>query len=187
MDEFGYLSVLVSIILGLAIAQVLQGLRGLVLSRTRIRIYAPSVAWAFLLLVIVMQSWWAMFGLRNHHPWTFLAFSVVLLQTIVVYMLAGLVFPDLSGEHTIDLRTHYFAHAGWFFGLTILVLLVSLAKNLIIDGHLPGRSDLTFHVIFMATAAGAALTRREWYHRLMPILMFLSFGAYITVLFSRLR
>src|SRR4029077_11066437 len=130
------------------------------------------VAWAFLLLIIAVQSWWAMFRLRDHHPWTFLAFSVVLLQTILVYMLAGLVFPDFSGEHSIDLRTHYFAHTGWFFGLTILVLLVSLAKNVVLDGHLPGPGDLTFHLIFIAIAVPAALTRREWYHRWMPVLAF---------------
>ena len=33
MDEFGYLSVLLSIIVGLAITQILQGFRGIVLSR----------------------------------------------------------------------------------------------------------------------------------------------------------
>lgn len=39
--------------------------------------------WA-VLLVIDVQSWWAMYGLRNHEGWTFLAFVVVLLQTVVL-------------------------------------------------------------------------------------------------------
>jgi hypothetical protein len=53
------------------------------------------IAWAALLLLICVQSWWAMFELRHYQPWTFAAFAVVLLQTILTYMLAGLVFPDL--------------------------------------------------------------------------------------------
>src|SRR5215831_8785414 len=35
MDEFGYLSVLLSVILGLAVTQILKGFRGLILSRAR--------------------------------------------------------------------------------------------------------------------------------------------------------
>src|SRR5262249_24586022 len=66
MDEFGYLSVLVSVILGLAVAQILKGFRGLLLSRARARIYWPVIGWAALLLLICFQSWWAMFELRHY-------------------------------------------------------------------------------------------------------------------------
>ena len=37
MDAFSYLSVLISIILGLAVTQALQGFRGLMLARSRVR------------------------------------------------------------------------------------------------------------------------------------------------------
>src|SRR5947207_15965835 len=49
MDEFSYLSVLLSVILGLAVTQILKGFRGLLLSRARIRLYWPVIAWAALL------------------------------------------------------------------------------------------------------------------------------------------
>ena len=42
MDAFAHLSVLVSIILGLAITQVLQGFRGIVLARTGPRVLGAS-------------------------------------------------------------------------------------------------------------------------------------------------
>ena len=61
MDEFSYLSVLISVILGLAVTQILKGFRGILLSRTRVRIYWPVIAWAVLLLLVCVQSWWAMF------------------------------------------------------------------------------------------------------------------------------
>src|ERR1700724_1082160 len=115
MDEFSYLSVLLSVILGLAVAQILKGFRGLVVSRARIRIYWPVIAWAALLLLVCFQNWWSMFGMRLRHDWTFLQFSMVLLNTILIYMLAGLVFPDLFGEGVIDLKENFYAHRGWFF------------------------------------------------------------------------
>jgi hypothetical protein len=45
MDQFSFLSVLISVILGLAVAEILQGFRGLPWSRTRIQIYWPVIGW----------------------------------------------------------------------------------------------------------------------------------------------
>jgi hypothetical protein len=56
-----------------------------------VKLYWPALAWAGLLLLISVQSWWAMFGLRSHHDWSFGAFAVVLLHTVVLYTLAVLV------------------------------------------------------------------------------------------------
>jgi len=137
MDEFGYLSVLLSVILGLAVTQILKGFRGLILSRARIRIYWPVIVWAALVLLICFQSWWAMFELRHYQQWTFAAFAVVLLQTIVTYMLAGLVFPDLFGEGIVDLRENFYANRVWFFALGFLVIVVSVCKVVVIYGELP--------------------------------------------------
>jgi hypothetical protein len=90
MDEFSYLSVLLSIILGLAITQILKGFRGLLHSRARVRLYWPSITWAVLLLVINVQTWWAMFGLRSHHDWTFAAFAVVIATVLFTSYIAML-------------------------------------------------------------------------------------------------
>ena len=45
MDAFSYLSVLLSIILGLAITQLLQGVGRLLQERQRVRIYWPVLVW----------------------------------------------------------------------------------------------------------------------------------------------
>ena len=161
MDEFSYLSVLISVILGLAVTQILKGFRGILLSRTRIRIYWPVIAWAALLLLICVQSWWAMFELRYYQPWTFAAFAVVLLQTILTYMLAGLVFPDLLGEGIVDLRESFYAHRVWFFALGFLVILASIGKSVVLYGELPHPTDLAFHAIFGTTFLVGALSRGE--------------------------
>jgi hypothetical protein len=187
MDAFSFLSVLLSIILGLAITQVLKGFRGILLGRRRVRMYWPVPAWAFLLLLMFVQSWWAMFDLREVAVWTFPAFSIVLLQTILSYMLAALVFPDFVGNETVDLRAHYFEHARWFFGLTVGVLLASLSKDLVLSGHFGDPLNVAFHLAFGAIALAAMATRAEWYHRAMPIVAIVVFVAYTLVLFSRLR
>ena len=188
MDQFSYLSVLLSIILGLAITQVLKGFRGILLARSRVRMYWPVLFWAIGLLGICVQSWWTMFGLREVVEWTFAQFAVILLQTVFTYMLAGLVFPDFFGDETIELRSHYFAHAPWFFSLFIAVLITSLAKDLVISGHLPDdRVNVGFHLVFIAVFVIAVLTQREWFHKALSLVGFVVFGAYTLLLFSRLR
>jgi hypothetical protein len=187
MDAFNYLSVLLSIILGLAITQVLKGFRGLMQARSRLRTYWPAVAWSILVLVIAVQSWWAMFGLRHHEDWTFFAFSVVLAQTIVVYLLAALVLPDFFGDGAVDLREHYYGHQRWFFSLLVLLIAISLGKDLVLGGHMTDALNLGFQLAFAAIGMGGALTRNERCHEAAAILGAVGITAYIGVLFTHLH
>src|SRR4029434_7535987 len=108
--------------------------------------YWPSVAWALLMLLASVQSWWAMFGMRQLEAWNFVQFAVVLVQVIATYLLAALVLPDFDGDDAIDLRQHYFRQIRWFSTIAVCVLLASLAKDLVLSGHLPGRVNVGFHL-----------------------------------------
>ncbi|MDQ2919916.1 MAG: hypothetical protein M3R10_08590 [Verrucomicrobiota bacterium] len=187
MDEFSYLSVLISIIIGLAVTQILQGFRGLLQSRAHVRIYWPALTWAGLLLVISVQMWWSMFGLRTHVGWTFLGFSVVILQTIFLYMLTGLVLPEVNGDAPVDLRENYFAHHGWLFGLAILTVVTSLLKDLVLTGALPDHTNVAFHIFFIVLATMGALLKNEWFHKSAAVVMVVAFAAYIATLFEHLH
>jgi hypothetical protein len=186
MESFDYLSVLLSIILGLAITQVLLGFRGLILTRVKVKLYLPTVIWAGLALLIAIQAWWASFGLRTRGNWTFLAFIIILLQAISVYMATAVVLPDITGDSRVDLRDHYFAHRSWFFGFMLAGIVFSAAKEFALSGHLPGRLNGKFHVIFGLATIVAAITRREWFHKLLAPAFAVLFLLYITLLFARL-
>jgi len=186
MDEFSYLSVLLSVILGLAVTQILKGFRGMVMSRARIRLYWPTLLWAALVLLMCVQSWWAMFGLRLRQGWKFQEFGVVLFQTILTYMLAGLVLPDLFGDEPVDLKKNFFDHRRWFFWIGFLLIAVSVSKDLILTGGWPSPANLAFHAIFGALLLVGALTPNERYHKVNAILGFALFVAYILLLFTRI-
>jgi hypothetical protein len=185
-DQFNYLAVLISIVLGLGITQLLSGVGRLLQGRRRVRLYWPTLAWVGLLLVIQVQTWWAMFGLRTLRSWTFFGFSLVLLQPIVLYLLAALALPDASSE-TVDLREHYYDHSRWFFGLTVLLLAVSLTRDRVITGSLPGPLNLAMHGLLFLGWGIAALTQRETYHRWLVAYTAVLMIGYIAVLFSRLQ
>jgi hypothetical protein len=187
MDAFSYLSVLLSIILGLAVTQVLQGFRGLMLARSRVRSYWPSVAWAILLLMLDVQVWWAMYVLRFVPEWSFLGFAVVLAQTVPLYLLAGLVLPDIGSEGSIDLRIHYYENHRWFFILLAALMVASLAKQLVLYGNLPAPLDLGFQLLFLASSLAGACTARERFHKALVPFSAVVIVAYIATLFGHLR
>lgn len=186
MDAFSYLSVLLSIVLGLAITQILQGFRSLMLARTRLRSYWPCVTWAIILLVIDVQAWWAMYDLNAYPHWSFFGFAVVLAETVPLYLLAGLVFPDVVPGETVDLRRHYFDNHRWFFTMAALLLVISIAKSLVLYGTFPKPLDLGFHLTFIVTSVIAAVTVNETYHKFAAPFTALLVLAYIAVLFTRL-
>jgi hypothetical protein len=182
MDEFSYLSVLITIILGLGITQLMTGLGWLIVSRERVHLYWPTVAWVALLMVFHILTWWTMFGLRNYHEWNFFAFLIVLLQPIVLYLLAALILSDLT-----DLKANYYANARWFFSLLVLLFCVSLLKDLALFGRFPEKTNLAAHVMFMVLGIAAIGTQREWYHKLLIPVTVVLISAYIATLFARLQ
>lgn len=135
-------------------------------------------------LVIDVQAWWAMFGYRNRHDWTFLQFAVLLLETIMLYLLTALSLPTGFGEAAIDLRANYFRHARWFFGSFVTVLVVSLLKDVVFAGSLPGGFNLGFHLFWIAVAA---VTRNDLFHKGFVCVCAVSFVIYIATLFFELH
>ncbi len=127
-----------------------------------------------------------MFGMRQHHDWTFFAFSLVLAQTIVVYLLAALVLPDFFGEAPVDLREHYYGHRRWFFALLVMLIVASLAKGWVISGHLTDSADLAFHLVFALTGVVGMLTADNRCHEYISAFTAVGIGTYIATLFTHL-
>jgi hypothetical protein len=186
MDSFTYISVLLSIVLGLAITQVLLGFRGLILTRAKVKLDAPTLIWAIIALLISIQAWWASFAMHALPNWTFFALPVIMLEMISIYMIAALVLPDITGEDYVDLREHFFAHRSWLFGALLAAVVFSLLKTLALHGHLPNRIDSGFQLTFCVAAIAGGVTRGEWFHKLLAPAVGLLFIVYIALLFARL-
>ena len=186
MDAFEYLSVLLSIILGLAITPVLQGYRGLLLSRATVTAYFPAIIWSVLMLAFATQSWWASFGLSDHTGWTFASFSLLLLQTILLYMMTALVLPDFPTGEAVDLRTHFYRERLPFFGISLAMIASSIGKEWMLEGRLPEGRNLTFHLLFASVSLAAMLIKRPRFHEVTAPVMAIFVTAYIALLFARL-
>lgn len=187
MDEFGYLSVLLSIILGLAVTEILQGLRRRMLTEVPVQRFWPTQLWSGTLLLVCTQTWWAMFDLRNRHDWEFDQFIVLLTQTVLLYLVAGLVFPEFESDKPVDLRAHYFRQRKRFFGLLIAATFISIYRDWVFDHTLPNPRNLAFHCVYLVTSVTAIATAKEWYHKFVAVFIAAVFMFYVTTLFTRLH
>lgn len=167
MNAFDFLSVLFSVILGLALTQILQGLRALMLARSRVIVYWPALTWAGLMILIVAQAWWGMYSMRNFQTWNFAMYCMIVFQTTLMYLAAGLSLADIPGEGVIDLRAMYFAHRGWFFGLIALTVVATWLKDFVTMGHLSSGANAVFLGVYLVLSVIAAITRSSWYHAVL--------------------
>lgn len=186
MDAFSYLSVLLSVILGLAIQQILQGYRALALNRRRVTLYWPSLAWSGIILMMVAQHWWASFDLSHREQWSFAAFAAILVQTALIYMLAGLVLPDMSADEPLDLGGHYWTERVPFFAVGAATVTWSMLREWVLNGQMLDLPNLVFHLIFLAMIVIALLTRNEVIHKVFAAAMAMMFAAYTATLFAQL-
>jgi hypothetical protein len=187
MDAFSYLSVLLSIIIGLGLTQMLTATGRLIHHRRRVRGDWLPLLWAGVLLIIYVQVWWAMFGLRRQAEWSFFAFLVVLAQTVTLYMMAAVALPEQVDEAGLDLAAYYEQQRPWFFGFFLATLLISVLKDVVLGGRLPDPVNLAFHGILGAASLSAILVRGRRYQEIVGVGCAVVIALYIGLLFARLQ
>lgn len=187
MTPFEYLSVLVSIIIGLGISHLLTGLGRLIQLRRRVRPYAPTYVWIALLLVIQIQIWWAAYDTRTDTDWSFFGFVAFLLIPILVALCSYVLVPDLEGERTeLELRTAFHENRVWIHGLLALTVLTSLVRDLLQDGLPALDRDAAFRAAFFLLALLGMRLRSDAGQTALALGVAGLFCAYVAVLFVRL-
>lgn len=164
MDTFNFLSVLFSVVIGLALTEVLQGFRALVHARRRVVVYWPAIAWGVLMIFIVAQAWWGMFAMRDMEHWNFLQYAMIVLQVTMMYLAAGIVMPEVPRDGPVDMRAAYFANHSWFFGLLAVTVAATFLKDYIVGGRIESWQNLSMLLYYFVLSLIAAVTQKSWFH-----------------------
>ena len=189
MEQFNYLAILLSLIIGLAMAQVLTGLGRLIQARARVVFYWPSVVWAVLFQVILIESWWSLFRMREVQEWNFFAFLVVAAHPVGLYLICALILPDpaeFSEDRPVDLRANYFDHRRWFYGLIIAVSLARLARPFVTPDAPLTSLDIIVQLMIIGAAAVAMVARNTLVHRALPVMASMLMAVYYALVYIRL-
>ncbi len=114
MDPYEYLTVFVSVILGLAVVHLLSGISLILDTRVRERTDWIHGVWTANVFLTTLLVWWFNFGLTAVQEWTLLHFLDLVAYAVVLYLMSGLLYP-VRGEEVIDFRAHFEANRPRFF------------------------------------------------------------------------
>ncbi|MGB8520196.1 MAG: hypothetical protein WCD38_08545 [Candidatus Tumulicola sp.] len=186
MTPFDYLTVLVSIVIGLAIANVLTRLSVVITARERVDFYWPPVAWAIWLFFVAVQHWWAQWSVRHTREWNFGTFCLELAVPVLLFFISALVLPEREENGRLDLGEWYFHNRAWFFAALFFVPAASLAEELTRTGHIASPVNLAFLLFFEVTIAAAYALKSRRIQEIITAQAMAMTLLYVIVLFIRL-
>jgi heme/copper-type cytochrome/quinol oxidase subunit 4 len=181
VTPFEYLSVLISVIVGLGLSHLLTGVARMIQLRRRVRPHLTTLLWVTTLFLAQVEVWWVFYDTRRGEQWNFFLFLVNLIIPVLVFLLCYLIVPDLDAE-TLDLRESFFANRVWFFGIISGAWAFTFIQDLARGGlHLD-----VFRAFFLALSLVGMLVRNERYHLVNAALSLALFCAYVAAEFMSL-
>jgi len=93
MSLFEFLMVLLSIIIGLGLAEILRGIARHIRNRESASGYWVHAVVVCLVFVALLQQWWEIWGLQNYSGWSFLGLLMMLTGPIGLFLISYLLFP----------------------------------------------------------------------------------------------
>lgn len=134
MTPFEYVTVLISIILGMGITQIVTGVADIIHQWKRVKLYWPHLLWILFVFFLHIQEWWSVFELRPMQSWHLGTFLFVILYPIALFILARILFPFGSTEAT-DFKTFFFANCRKFYLWAVTLPALSILDNTLINGY----------------------------------------------------
>ena len=129
MDMFNYVMVLASVIIGLGVTHLLQGVGAIVQHPKREKTYWVHLLWVAAIFLRAIFWWWFEFELSATPQWTFSLYLFVLGYAVLIYLWCALLFPrDLEGYD--GFKDYFYSRRGWFFGLLVVGQAVDVADTL---------------------------------------------------------
>lgn len=171
MSTFEYISVLVSIILGMGIARLVAGVAAVVARWQHVSLYGPHAVLVLLVFVLHIQEWWAFFDLRSYEAWRLPVFLFVVLYPINLYILAHLLFP-VRWKRQQSLREFYELHYRKLYVFLAALIGLAILDNVFI-GHYRLHDQWAQGLLLMPTLA-MVLTKniKPWMHGAVAFLLF---------------
>lgn len=176
MSAFEYVTVLISVILGLGITQILTGIANLFQWNDRVSLYWPYVLWVIFVLVMHIQEWWVTYELKDYHPWRLPIFFFIMLYPVNLFILAKLLLPTATKGKSINLKEFYFKNYRRIFLVTIVSAILSVFYNIfILNLHVQSQAFQLLLILALSIMAGKRL-QQEWIHKLLSVALILSFA-----------
>lgn len=174
MSAFEYLSVFISIILGLAVVHLLGGVSLLLDQRIVARIFWVHTAWVLNMFSLITWVWWSNWQLNGIESFSPVHYVAMVLFSVVLYLMCGLLFP-VRGNEVENFYEQFEINRTRFFYLGEVLLVAALLKGYV-DRQVLSEPDTLERTIMFATLAVlfgiASRTRSRVFHGALAVVFF---------------
>ncbi len=179
MSQFEYVAVLISIIVGLALTQILRGVGRMVTTKDGPRPYWVHLIWTFYLFLNIALFWWWEFRLGTVE-WS-LSIYLVVITYATLFFFVSLVMQPGTLDGVASYREYFYSHRRWIFGLIIAITLWDFVDTLIKGmTHFAnlGAGYLAMNITLIGASAVAIITPNERYHKIFATAWLIIFVAF---------
>lgn len=185
MSTFEYISVLLSIVVGLGLTRLLTGVGRALETRRNLRFYWVQGVWVVNLGLLFVIFWWAtLFGHADRESWLFPNFAVLLLYAVFLFLASVLIIPS-DFEEGIDLEAHFFEVRPWFFTILALVSVAEFADTFLHGGFERVLGFGTYYILLLASCLICgiigAMTANRRFHATVALAFFLAMTGWVFV------
>ena len=128
MSAFEYVSVFMSIILGLAVVHLLGGLSLILDQRVKAKLYWVHFAWVINMFSLITWVWWGNWQLNDIEVFSPLHYLAMVLFSVALYLMCGLLFP-VRGKEVEDFEKQFEINRSRFFYVGNALVLAAVLKG----------------------------------------------------------
>lgn len=183
MSPFEFVTVLISIILGLGITQIMSGIADLIHQWEKVKLYWVHLLWIVLVFILHVQEWWLTFELRSIEVWRLPFFLFEVLYPISLFILARILFPIAGDEASNNLKVFYFQNYRKFFLMVMILSVLSGLENVFTHGLGVSGWLVNFIIFLILLVITLTKTKSERVHQLvaLTLLIFMVGGIILNI------
>ncbi|MDJ0910882.1 MAG: hypothetical protein QNI99_17005 [Woeseiaceae bacterium] len=170
MNLFEFLMILLSLIVGLGLAEILSGFANHLKRNGFRELSWPHAVITLTVFLGLLQHFWEAWGLRFVGVWTFPMMLMMLGSPICLYLIAHVLFPE-RGE-SANLGDYYLDRAPLVWPLAGLTVIIGTAFRPIAFGDPLWISDNASGVLILAVCAILTVAKSRMLHNVLVPLVF---------------
>jgi hypothetical protein len=171
-ELFPHLRIVMGMVIGLGITRLLTGVAGFIQHPQRAKPYPVHLFWVASLLLELVEFWWWQFKLFDVSDWSFLTFCFIIAYSIILYLIAALLFPDNVTEYN-GYEGFFMSRRKWFFSLYASTFVFDLFDSMLKGGEYFSRFGYEYIIevpVGIALCAIAIWTPNRRYHYWLALL-----------------
>ncbi len=186
MTVFEYVMILVSVILSLGIARILETHAGLMKRGPAVRWSPTYLLWLAIIFASHVDLWGSLWMVRNALVWTLPSLLLVLAAAVALFYAAVLSSPDLEPGQPIILWDFHLQNRKRYVGALLGYMILGASLNMtVLAGHFD-LATLTATLPGLLLCLAAIVFTRRWVQILLPIVMAVLVVIYFVTYFSTL-